>query len=435
MKRIGLPKNLILLAVSIFVSMPVTGFPGQTSDIVSQPIPKPLELAEMIKQKFPNSFGVLTQDGYNWDPQFGGFYPVGWSPKGLFAYYVEPVDDVGGRYLGEFIIHDLVTDRVLWSKDYQDEMGTIETVWKQDKTLFNEKLKKYGIEYEDTPILRTFPIVSDVETLSVNTVVESKENYGIRRIAVEVISSLHGKKVVSDQIFEQFGRIFGADVIGFLESPYEPRIAILSAGLYQGEHTGPPTIRWEVIGVSLTQGFLKGLPVGATGVVAHGKESRLPANKATPMIQKTIGPAGGVLELQGTLNHVRVEIPADALTADTELTIRQVETPTEDQFSDPGIPIGNTFSFEPDGLQFNRVVTLLFTYRDKDIPKGENESRVEVYQGDPIEGKFHADEGAQCKRANDGKTSLTGPDCIDRGSSLQTHDTEGNIMKILINQF
>ena len=272
MKRIGLPKNLILLAVSIFVSIPVTGFPGQTSDIVSQPIPKPLELEEMIKQKFPNSFGVLTQDGYNWDLQFGGFYPVGWSPKGLFAYYVEPVDDVGGRYLGEFIIHDLVTDRVLWSKDYQDEMGTIETVWKQDKTLFNEKLKKYGIEYEDTPILRTFPIVSDVETLSVNTVVESKENYGIRRIAVEVISSLHGKKVVSDQTFEKFGRIFGADVIGFLESPYEPRIAILSAGLYQGEHTGPPVIYWKAIGASLTQGFLKGLPVGATGVVAHGKE-------------------------------------------------------------------------------------------------------------------------------------------------------------------
>jgi len=29
MKRIGLHKNLILLAVSIFVSMPVTGFPGR----------------------------------------------------------------------------------------------------------------------------------------------------------------------------------------------------------------------------------------------------------------------------------------------------------------------------------------------------------------------------------------------------------------------
>jgi len=100
---------------------------------------------------------------------------------------------------------------------------------------------------------------------------------------------------------------------------------------------------------------------------------------ADPMIQKTIGPAGGTIELQGTLNHVMVEIPADALAADTELTIRQVPTPPAGQFYYPGIPIGNTFSFEPHDLKFNRVVNVTFTYRDEDIPEGEEEGRLVVY--------------------------------------------------------
>jgi len=154
-----------------------------------------------------------------------------------------------------------------------------------------------------------------------------------------------------------------------------------------------------------------------------------------PMVEKIIGRAGGVLELQGTLNRIRVEIPADALAADTELTIRQVSLPAEARFFYPGVPIGNTFSFEPHDLKFNRVVDVTFTYQDEDIPEGEEEGGLIIYVAHSMGDIFQGEGGAICEFAADGESVLRGPDCIDTESTLQGPSPDDNVVVVLINHF
>ncbi len=150
-----------------------------------------------------------------------------------------------------------------------------------------------------------------------------------------------------------------------------------------------------------------------------------------PMVEKIIGRAGGVLELQGTLNRIRVEIPADALAFDTELAIRQVELPADTLFDGPGMPIGNVFSFDPPDFAFNRAMNLLLTYRDEDIPAGEDENRLEVYRGSG--GGFSVDVGAQCGTIEEGEPP---PEyCIDTKSPLIMRSTGENVVRLPVNDF
>ena len=117
---------------------------------------------------------------------------------------------------------------------------------------------------------------------------------------------------------------------------------------------------------------------------------------AAPMVKKVIGPAGGKIELKGDLSSVTMDIPAGALAKDTEITIRQAPTPPADKFVDKekGVPVGNAFSFEPRGLTFSNIVTLTFTYNDKDLPRGADERNIFVYRSG-FGGVFGLDEGAR----------------------------------------
>ena len=155
--------------------------------------------------------------------------------------------------------------------------------------------------------------------------------------------------------------------------------------------------------------------------------------RVVPMVKKTIGPAGGTIQIQGTKNSVTVEIPADALATDTELTIRQVATPAAERFYFPGIAIGNTFSFEPHDLKFNRVVSISFTYRDEDLFLGGDEGRVYVFVSHAAEGVFDDEGGAICSMADEDQPH--GPDCIEAESILQFQYVKKNMVKVLVNHF
>jgi hypothetical protein len=148
-----------------------------------------------------------------------------------------------------------------------------------------------------------------------------------------------------------------------------------------------------------------------------------------PILKKTIGPAGGTLELQGTLNSVKVEIPAEALAADTELTIRQVSTPGFGRISSNVIPFGNTFSFEPHGLTFSKVVDITFTYRDEDLPVGADEGEVVIYRSDGTDDPFTIDGGAVCRFDEE-----PGPHCIDTESFAQEGDIDKNQVSVFVNK-
>ena len=142
-----------------------------------------------------------------------------------------------------------------------------------------------------------------------------------------------------------------------------------------------------------------------------------------PSVQKTIGPAGGTIELQGTLNHVALKVPPGALATDTKVAIRQVPNPTPDQFVGESTPLGNTFSFEPRGLTFSKVATIRLTYRTGEVPANAydliahgmsiDSGKILVYTDGP-DGLFGVDGGAQCD-----PEEQPGPHCLNTESYAQ----------------
>ncbi len=150
-----------------------------------------------------------------------------------------------------------------------------------------------------------------------------------------------------------------------------------------------------------------------------------------PSVKKVIGPAGGIVELQGSLNSVKFDIPSGALDVDTEITIRQVPTPSPDLFMQRGgVPIGNTFSFEPHGLTFSKVATITFTYRDEYLPPG-----VDIMLGDLAvyidgpDGLLGLDGGAQCH-----PLEKRGEHCVSTESFAQDIDIDNNLVTVFVNK-
>ncbi|MBI5746848.1 MAG: N-acetylmuramoyl-L-alanine amidase [Nitrospirae bacterium] len=148
-----------------------------------------------------------------------------------------------------------------------------------------------------------------------------------------------------------------------------------------------------------------------------------------PSVKKVIGPLGGTIALQGTLNRVELGIQPGALAADTEITIRQVPNPTPDRFFlKDQIPIGNTFSFEPHGLSFSKVAAITFTYRDEDLPPDADEGEISVYV-EASDGLFHSEGGAICH-----PEEVPGDHCIDTESTAQSNDYDNNLVDVFVNR-
>ena len=84
-----------------------------------------------------------------------GFYPIGWSRDGKFAYYAEPPDEACGCYFAELVIQDLRTDTVLWKFKNDPEGRTnskgeiidddMRKLWQRNQKLFSQKLREYRI--------------------------------------------------------------------------------------------------------------------------------------------------------------------------------------------------------------------------------------------------------------------------------------------------
>ncbi|NLR58404.1 hypothetical protein HGH93_09860 [Chitinophaga polysaccharea] len=83
--------------------------------------------------------------------------------------------------------------------------------------------------------------------------------------------------------------------------------------------------------------------------------------KGTPVgeaVHATIGPAGGTLTT--TDGRMKLEVPAGAVTKETDFTIQPVTNTL------PGSP-GNAYRLLPEGQTFTKPVTLSFHYNDNDL--------------------------------------------------------------------
>ncbi len=203
-----------------------------------------------------------------------GFYPIGWSRDGKFAYYVEPVDEACGCYFAELRIQDLRTDKILWqfknnpesriNADGSPVEDDLQRLWKRNQKLFNAKLNEHRIIESARFMLlgRSFTSAGRTYSIQMRVVKEYDEGFGVdraRSINVELISPALGKKKVygEDQKDELFLSPLEAAVAGAFKSPYEDRVAIVMITMHRGWEGPPHTVNVQIVGADLKNGFKK----------------------------------------------------------------------------------------------------------------------------------------------------------------------------------
>ena len=256
--------SILLVLLLTTASIPV--YPQNRASLYREPIELKLDRAtwrnfrEYRRQRPREHFGIE------------GFYPIGWSKDGKFAYYLEPVDEACDCYFAKLFILDLKTDKVLWSFDYNSEFiddakkegrpVTLRTLWRANQKLFSEKLREHGIVQQRKFALLSSPITyrGDRITSRLNTrekagLTEEERWYGtIDRVTLQLNSRRYGTKSVMDHSYSELRPLY-VGLVGYVKSPHEPRIAMVLLEVIRGYEGPPHTARIRIVGGSLDSGW------------------------------------------------------------------------------------------------------------------------------------------------------------------------------------
>ncbi len=253
--------SLIVVALTI-VTLPVSAQVSTPGRLFSQPVE--LRAVRSLRKIFPGYYGtsfpqevLITEN----------FFPIGWSKDGKFAYYTEPGDEACGCYFGQLIILDTVNDKELWLFKYdglddQDnpKYRAITDLWRKNRKLFSDKLNQYGIIPQGRFGLLRFPLNHAGDQLRANLKIEENKDeetryYSkIKKATLQISSRRGGAKTVHEESYPEYGPL-DMEVLGYLKSPYEQRVAIILLGVWRGYEGPPHTTHVNVVGASLTTGF------------------------------------------------------------------------------------------------------------------------------------------------------------------------------------
>jgi len=93
--------------------------------------------------------------------------------------------------------------------------------------------------------------------------------------------------------------------------------------------------------------------------------------------QKTIGvPGGSVTSQIGATTHATLDIPRNALSADTEITI--LIGPLPESVDPAVVTVPRAFTFGPDGQTFTKNIDAIFNYTDAELEGGDPQT-LKVY--------------------------------------------------------
>jgi len=261
-------KRLILCSAFLSILIPSVSFAQN-----NYAVPRAVTLDAIVRRSFTKYYvrpypGAIRQQLYA-----DGFYPIGWSRDGKFAYYIEPVDEACGCYFGELIIQDLWTDKILWhfKNDPQsrvDDKGApieddIRKLWRRNQKMFSEKLREHGIVplARFTMLGRMFTSIGKAYAAKVSAP-KGKDDDGsqrVKNITLDLSSPALGTKTLFKESYaaEMFTAPLEAAVAGAFKSPYENRVAVLMIKVQRGYEGPPHTVEVQIAGADLKSGFRK----------------------------------------------------------------------------------------------------------------------------------------------------------------------------------
>lgn len=260
-----------VLSILVVLLLPVTAI-----SVYAQKTPADMLYSQPLELKLERATWRNFRDYSRQRPReaFGieGFYPIGWSKDGKFAYYLEPVDEACDCYFAKLFIVDLKTDKVLWSFDYNSEFIddakkegrpiTLRTMWRANQKLFSGKLREHGIVQQRRFALLSFPITYRADRITARLkfrekagFTEDERLYGtIDRATLHIDSRRHGTKVVLDHAYAELRPLY-IGLVGYIKSPHEPRIATVLLEVIRGYEGPPHTAHVRIVGSSLATGW------------------------------------------------------------------------------------------------------------------------------------------------------------------------------------
>ena len=222
-----------------------------------------------LKYQFPRLLEIEEYEKALMDMSFspGFIYPIGWSEDGKLAYLMEYSSEDSGLIFREIFIQDLITDERKTLIDlpeyylgiWQDKHQELAEALEEDRIVpqLNWKLQRFPFEHNGD----IYDIEFELETVDLE---EAYFNDLPKKANIFLTSKEKGKKTVADwrnTALEEADEpwyssvVHDIGVIGFLQSPYEDRIAILIYEENRGWE-GPPHVRSiKIIGADLTTGF------------------------------------------------------------------------------------------------------------------------------------------------------------------------------------
>ena len=256
----------IALLILIVLCLPFFIF----SQSASYSAPRPVSVDRFARRTFKQFYGPQEYNRLYVD----GFYPIGWSRDGKFAYYIEPVDEACGCYFAELIIQDLRTDKIVWhfkndpesrvDKDGAPLPDDMRKLWKRNERAFAEKLRENGIVQQArfTFLPSTFTI-SGRRYVAKLSKISGDDGDGLTRIkklTLQFTAPRLGTKILFTEEYkgdQMYTSPLDAAVAGVFKSPFEDRVAVIMLNVQRGWEGPPHTVDFRIAGAHLFNGFIK----------------------------------------------------------------------------------------------------------------------------------------------------------------------------------
>lgn len=212
------------------------------------------------------SYGIPLELSYNnqkGELLYDKFYPIGWSQDGKFAYIIEQADEGSGYYWFEIIVTDIVNNKIVWSwKPAESEEGNLKSTWEGNYNLFAKNLNNSEIVQNTNFDLKPTNTKYKGNNYSINidlaTVTDPDFGFEkINKISIKINSEELGEKQIYNKKTDQYSRIIGAIIPGYILSNKDDRILVILKKEQVGYEGPPNVISYELINSNLTRGFNK----------------------------------------------------------------------------------------------------------------------------------------------------------------------------------
>ena len=191
---------------------------------------------------------------------FDGFYPIGWSKDGKFAYIVEPVDEGSGFYFFKFMIVDFNNAQVVWKWEINEsdkiETGNIAEIWEKHNSKFSEELRKNKIIQSDTHRIDTFPINILGKQYDYKQELKfSKDDIGfgfdIVAFAKNYLIIDKTQKLIISQQDYQDDIILKHKASGLIQSPDSKYLGVIISSERWGYEGPPNVVNFDIVGYKI----------------------------------------------------------------------------------------------------------------------------------------------------------------------------------------